>query len=570
MLKIFASIFFILSFAACAIGQSWADSLEWAEWGDPERFIIRFQRSKKDTTLLHGDFKVKFAGRVVIDGQFRRNRKSGRWQFFNPESGEQSAEGLYVGGMQHEDWIYATNAGTPRAEKRFYYGGLRGSARSYYTNGNKRAELQHRNDSVLSTLSFFYPNGDTAVHRTFTTDRLPWKAQHRSYYRNGPQYEDYSYRITPGSVPIDERIDPIALLFCSSPERDVRLPTSLLAYDGTYRKYHSTGYPWEFFTFVNDTLDAVFTMQNQWGKPVNYGDFGMKPNRPASGRLIRYHATGDTASIEAYRNGVLHGAAQYYDENRRKLATGSFDNGYPSGEWTFYDRDSRPEAYHQFIGRDSIQVEAVRRNAIRDSEGTYVNLLKQGAWITYDFYGDTAEVATFSAGLRNGPYRSYLNGARQKSGRYKDNVRTGFWATYNNAGRISWSDTIPPVRSSGKYGLAAFYALDLPVHSRFDHTVTLEPARLLSAFNEPFLRIIDGKAYNVTMQAGRDDGEAVFALYVEDTGHVIGLESVKFNREAWYKTGLLALQQMPYLRPASLEGIPKRSIQLISFYFEEL
>lgn len=571
MLKVIASIALFWFFAFPVAAQLTADSLEWAEWGDPERFLIRFQRSKADTTLLHGRFTVRFQGNTVIDGSFKRNRKAGEWSFFDPETGARSASGNYLGGMQHETWTYASNEGTPRAEKTFYFGDLQGPAKSYYTNGNLRATFRHLNENKLSSLVYFYPNGDTAVYRSFNTDTHPWRAQHRSFYRKGPRYENYSYLIdTTSSTRWITALDPVVHFFCSSPLDDALLPDALLSLDGTYRKYHSTGYQWELFAYVRDTLDAVFSVNNQWGEPVDYGGYGLRPNAPASGALIRYHATGDTASVEHYVKGVRQGAARYYDENERKLAKGYFTDGYPSGEWTFYDRDSRPQAIHRFVGRDSIFVEVTRRNDIRDSEGLYVNRLKEGTWVTYDFYGDTAEVSSFTGGMRDGAFRSYLNGARRKSGYYRENVRTGLWATYNNFGKVSWSDTLPDVRTSGKYGSAAFYELSFPVRSTFDHRTFYETAQLLPIFNEPFLRIIDGKAYNVTMQAGRDDGEAVFALYVEDTGHVVGLESVKFNRDEWYKTGLLALQQIPYLKPASLQGVPKRSIQLISFYFEPL
>lgn len=555
---------FILS-SSSAGAQPDSDSLEWATWGHPRNFLIRFQREAQDTTRLEGRFEVSYQGREVMDGQFEHSKKTGDWKFYHPENGLLAAEGNYVGGQPHGQWKYYRNDGNLKSVRHFYYGEPRRITTSYYAGGNPRAEVLYDASGRLQQLTYFYDNGDTALQRTINHEVTPLEVDHRSFYKRGPRFEEYSFRIAGDVTFSTDFSNPLSVYSLTDPEFDALLATDGVMLNGSFRRFHSSGYLWEHLYFVNDTLDACYASNNQWGTPQDRGDF-----RAGSGKLIRYHRDNDTARVEHYKNGLRHGEARYFKEGGQLLARGNFSQGKPEGEWRFYDRDGRVHETHHFIAPDTIEVSALRKSNFEDRKGRYVGLLKEGRWVYFDFYGDTASVENYRNGLRDGPYRSYLQGAIHQRGTYRENLPTRTWNTFNNQGRISWQDSLPDITSSGKFNTGSRYQLYFPLSSSFRFTPTLNTSQLLPLMEEPFVRIIDGRPHEVTMRAGRDDGEAVFALMVEATGHVVGLEMVRFNRPEFYYTGLFALQQIPYLSPATLEGVPIKSIQLISFYFTPL
>lgn len=555
----------ILLLSGPAGAQPVADSLEWATWGHPRGFLIHFQREKRDTTKLEGRFEVAYTGREVMSGQFTESKKTGFWQFYHPENGLLSAEGHYVSGQPHGDWRYYRIDGQLKSSKTYAFGEPREISRSYYDGGSLRAEVLYDDQGRPVQLTYFYDNGDTAMQRTINHDNSPVEITHRSFYKRGPRFEEYRFSIASEATFTTDYSNPFVLFTLTDPEYDALLHEKGIVFNGSFRRYHSSGYLWEHLYFVNDTLDACYAINNQWGTPQDRGTF-----RSGTGSLVRYHRDNDTARVEHYTNGLRNGEARYYNEGGQLLASGSFRAGHPKGDWRFYDRDGRVRETHHFISSDSIEISATQRSNFPDLKGLYVNRMKESQWINFDFYGDTASVENYHRGLREGSYRSYLQGALHQQGFYRENIPTGEWVTYNNQGRISWRDSLPEVTSSGKFTNGAFYELFFPLSSSFRFSPILHTACVLPLQEEPFVRFIDGQPFEVTLKAGRDDGEAVFALHVEPTGHVVGLDMVRFNHPEFYLTGLFTLQQIPYLSPATLEGVPIKSIQLISFYFTPL
>ncbi|MCH2197551.1 MAG: hypothetical protein MK081_02125 [Flavobacteriales bacterium] len=547
------------------------DSTEWAVWGNTQAFLLKFERLVDDTLVLHGDFLASFEGRLIMEGSFQKGRKNGRWQHYDMNTEMLTAEGQYVAGLRHNVWIFYTATGQKKAQKRYYYGELKGQLISWYNNGNTRMQGILQNDSTLQSLDFFYANGDTALHRNFrwNEDGL-LEVDHRSYYKTGPRYEHYGYLIDTKSPTIQRQLnfyqDPLDVVFGSDPVNDPRLEKDPYLLDGSYRRYHDSGYLWEHLSYDKGLLFEHYEASDQWGKPQDKGNIV-----DGTGQRITYHRGGDTALIANYVNGVLHGPILTYEEQNRKSYQGNYKSGKRHGEWKIYDIEERLKVICDFQG-DTAYFSETKRGDIIDYRGMYVNGMLEGPWLTFDYYGDTLRFDNYERGLLEGEFREYRSESLYKSGYYSKGVPTGVWNTYNVRQKITWTDSIPPV---------TYVKLLEPQNQLLTGPKVVSDYRFKPAVTYPTVpdfmiypstQKIGDKFFEVRIEVGKKlrSGEVVFLVTVEDTGHVTGIESIKFNRPEFYEYALGVLQQLPFMYPMQFEGVPRNSKQRIAFTFKEL
>lgn len=543
------------------------DSLEWATWGDSQAFLLRFQRLTSDTTVLQGSFTAFFEGRRIIEGQFDANLKSGHWQHYDPILGNLTAEGSYDHGKRVKQWTFYYSDGSLRAQKKYTAGKLFGEMRSFHPNASLAAEVIFENDSIVRRFISYYDSGDTALVRDFQQDQKQLKIQHRSFYLKGPPFEIYEAQVDLASPSLMNQLaqgkDPLMLIYAADQE-DLLDDEPPFHYLGSYRKYHITGRLWEHLWFDKGKLFEYYACNDQWGNTLEKGDFSN-----GSGKAIRYHQAADTALIVHYNGGRRDGLFTYFREGFLPGFSGEFTQGSASGIWFLYDRNGRIRKEFRF-NNDSTSVREERRNDVRDHVGYYVNRRKEGTWIHFDFYGDTASVTNFRNGMKEGQYLEYRRGALFKEGSFDQDVRTGEWTTFNMRGKETWNDRLPEVQgTNGSHDVWQLY-FDEKIEAANRHELTYHKARLPYKFREEQVRKINERYYRVKMMVGETDGDANFKLLIEDTGHVIAIECITFNRPEFYEFALGLLQNLAFMYPGSFEQIPRTNKETVAFYFEEL
>jgi antitoxin component YwqK of YwqJK toxin-antitoxin module len=547
------------------------DTIEWSEWGDARGFLMKYQRSVNDTTLLHGRFETFLEGRLVMKGQFHTRRKDGLWEHFHPVTGKPAARGYYRRGLRNGRWEFYSVDGVLKSTKDYKNGLPAGYHTSYYANGKPRMLLSLRNDTAITEVVLFYPEGDTLLRRSFVYGDTLVRCAHQSYYRKGPRFEAYTFTLDPDHPVIAQRLkwgfDYLADVVLADPTTDYFLPSTVMALDGSYRRFHSNGRQWEHRVYENNRLINVLGSHNRWGRLRNNGDFVN-----GNGQLIRYADHGDTARVEHYRNGLRHGPARYYEPRLRKRAEGHFLDGKPSGTWLHRGADQSVRLIITYHTPDSATSRAIPKAAVTAHEGSYVNGVRQGKWVFYDYYGDTLTVEHYRQGLPHGPFRQYTLGVLEREGNFIDGVPDGLWHTYNRNGKITWIENFS-AQSGYDNELAPPYRLefDYPVHSKFAYSMSRsEPSIVQQMGNVPWEIVINNRRVAMFATAGRQDGDVVFALDVEDTGHVYAVRSLKSSHPDYYQAALDFVGVMPYMTPATFEGMPRESRAIISFYFDEI
>lgn len=552
------------------------DTLEWGTWGNSELFLMRFERSVNDTTLLHGDYEVYFAGTMLIRGGFNRRLKHGVWEHYHPVTRRLMAVGLFNRGYRDGEWEYYYTDGSLRARKAFHSGDASETQISYFRDGRKRMELSRDEFGIVDDLILYYPNGDTLLRRTCdNSDECLSRCVNRSYYRKGPRFEHYEYLLDrcheEAVAGMRRGEDYITSIYLLNPGSDTYRANSIARHNGPYRKYHNNGRLWEQHYYDNGRLINVLATYSRGGRMRGGGTI-----LEGSGALIRYNARGDTARVENYSNGYRNGPARYYELRARKRAEGYYTDGHPSGRWKLRGGDQRVRTHIDFIRPDSALSTGVRRTQITGHEGAYVDFMREGKWIFYDFYGDTASVEHYHNGLLDGPFRSYKSGVLERTGYFRDGVPDGEWLTYNRSGKVTWSELYNA--SEGTADMAPPYRLELdfPIFDRFNNAErSFEPEWHEARFVPDYIRMpwegnIDGRRTFMTAVAGRSDGAVIFAVDVEDTGHIFGIRVIKSSRSEYYRAAADFLGMMPFMYPATYAGMPRTSRQIISFYFTEI
>lgn len=546
------------------------DTIEWADWGRGQAFQLRFQRSINDTTLLHGAFEAYYHDQIIIKGQFDRKRKTGIWEHYDLETGNSVARGQHVRGRQHGDWVYAFPSGLAMAKKQFNFGLPAGWQTSSYPDQKPRAQIYQRNDTLVDQITFFFPTGDTAWMRTFTNHNgFESEAEHRSYYPSAAPAERYRLLVLRDDAQVrstmkrgDNYLTTVAM--ADPGIRDLfHVPEA--CYHGSYRRYHYNGRRAEQLVYDRGELINALQPIDQWGNFMNGGDFD-----DGHGQLIRYGFDRDTARIEHYRDGKRHGSARYFEAGNRVTATGQHNGDHPTGRWNLYDAIRRIDVL-DFINDSTIDVHKIRRNNIVDYRGTYRNYRKHGAWNFFDFYGDSLLHINYENGRRHGVSRRFNQGTLEVLRHYRHDVPHDLWQVYNRRGKISWTDTLQAGVYSQAFSGDEELWVDFPVitSQRFDPT--WQPAALHIYYMTHRQVVINKKRMHYACTVlPITNPDVVYALDIEDTGHVVGITCLSSTKPTYYALTLEFLQAMPFMFPARLEGLPMATRQLVYFEFEEL
>jgi antitoxin component YwqK of YwqJK toxin-antitoxin module len=566
--KLFLFLYVIL---ASTVSNAQEDSLEWAKWGIADSFNMEFQRLTCDTTVLQGKFLAFYRDHVIIDGQFDQGKKVGQWKHFSLYTDTLRAEGLFENGIQTGEWNHYHLNGQLKSTKRLINGLKKGEQTSFYKNGNQRFEAYYVNNKHIQAFTTFYATGDTALHRTFDFSQSIWKGNSRSYYNRGPKYETYAFEVDPnnpnlqqllaGGFSLEEHV------FLNLNGVKQKHPYPWMRLEGSYRKYHSTGYMWEHLVYLDGRLSNVLQGSNQWGSPQKQV---FEENDTQQFKLVRFQNTGDTLSVENYKDGFLNGSSEYYESLNRITWSGSFSKAVPQGLWKQYDRNLFPYKTINFSNPDSIRIKTERKEGILLTEETLANNQLNGKQLIYGYYGELESEIEFSDGLLDGQYIAYRKERPFKTGAYTEGIKTGTWETFNPRGKVTWSEAFEGINCQKDLSPSTPLMIVSAASSAYKYQPVFLPADLHISFQTPFVQNVGGAPHSIRLATGGRTGDVLFMVTVEDTGHIIKIECIGASKEDFYQISLSILQQMPFMFPAYIEGMPETTECIVSFNFNRL
>lgn len=544
------------------------DDVEWFRWGPASGFHVKAQRLVEDTTVLHGIYKAYYQENVMADGTFEMGKKSGTWKYFN-EGESLACEGNYLEGNKQGKWTYYFINGNTQCIKSFDDGMESGTWKSYYSNQTSYAELKHSN-GWPQELKVFFNNADSALVRDFRFDGARVHVNHRSWYKNGPTRElmKYSFLLEDTLMADLEqhRLPNYFIGFFDHRAGKELEPKTSIRIEGQHKMYHPTGPMQAHHIYDDGILSNVIPAFDKWG---NIQDFGTW--KDGNGLLISYHHNGDTARIVGYSEGKMNGHFYTYEERGRLRQKGKMCNGSPCGSWINFDVNLKMDHQLLFNDRtDGYQLISYAGNNRKSAMSNWSDGRMNGAMLEFDQYLDTLSHFHFINGLQHGTQKRFINGSLKEKGQAQFGQPIGIWKTYNPKGKITYEELM----SDNGYINESFHSYRqewfLWPTDQEPLSYDFLPPRITSNYFENEVLNIGNQLWQLNISTGGSEGDVIFLVTVEDTGHVKSIECMKHNGKEFYTAALKRLEGMLFAQPGEIFGIPQTSSFYLAFHFEPI
>lgn len=133
----------------------------------------------------------------------------------------------------------------------------------------------------------------------------------------------------------------------------------------------------------------------------------------------------------------------YYENSYSKRYQGTFDNGKPTGRFTYYALEGHVNSIVDFINDSISDVQMFHDNGTIMAEGKYLNKLKTGKWFIYSRNDYLLNIFTYHKGALEGTQYTYhpkfddyekLKVMEQYE--CKGGLKHGLWKEFNKLGRV--------------------------------------------------------------------------------------------------------------------------------------
>lgn len=563
----------------CVMGVAWfglqASGQTAHSWGHPRDVLIRYHHRTGDSTRLQGPFEASCAGRPWLEGHFEDSRKEGEWTTYHLETGQPLAHGTFAAGRPVGEWTFGYPDGRIRATGRFDpQGAHEGIWTSYHAGSvDERRVWAEWGDEHLHVMS---AAGDTLLSRRLIGED---KMTERTFATGGRLLREVTYKwFASPSANIDT--SPRGRLLV--PPAEERLFVSGFAGDeeghwvpwGSIRRYSVYGAMMEHLVWRGDTLLQVVASHDAFGKSAETPRTQWDPLR-GSGVLVRRHSDGSVAAEVEYEDNLRHGAFTKRLPNGRILVAGLFHHGRATGTWQMNEITGRlavtasPDDAGCWTGQ-AWGLSGRQTERFRTCGGW-----ADGEQVTFDAYGDTAEVSTWAMGLLSGPFRAYRRGELFLQGAHSDQTRSTTWSTFNPRGQVTheshydeaprgWDrQAWPPPRNRPGPLLSLMAGQDDgPGETAWPWGWRSSPSGAAGFDENVGLReSADGLGWDLGWQI--NDGAVAHIVEWDVTGHVIGLQCLFSERRDLRHLAESGLQRMLVVRPETRFGFPMPGADLV-------
>jgi antitoxin component YwqK of YwqJK toxin-antitoxin module len=217
-----------------------------------------------------------------------------------------------------------------------------------------------------------------------------------------------------------------------------------------------------FQVFKGDTINRIDLKgrkQGLWKKYYQTDTLfmeGVYKDGKHSGTFKTYHKNGQKQSVLKFRGLTEVSDAVLYNDSAQLIA---------KGKYIVHDKDSVWIYYNGTTGNIS-------------SEERYKKGVEEGIWKVFYPNGQVAELVTYKAGIKSGPYIKYFeNGKPKMEGKMEKNLLEGKVTLYYSNGKI-WQQGI--YKSGDKQGIWNIYKEDgnLEKQEEFNNGLLKEPAKM--------------------------------------------------------------------------------------------
>lgn len=449
---------------------------------DPTWFCARADGTK------HGPFYSLFPDQQIeIEGAYTDGKLDGPWQR-RFASGAIAEQGTYVLGQRDGEWQQLADTGTLIGSYTLKAG--TGTLKRWLDDGPLYSEVTLKAGVPHGAMKIYDREGRVVISAKYYAGKLD--GDHIIGWKNTLRIEQTFARGTlkgPRKIwqfwnlLIDETYDAKGKLDGAfTIWRDRRSPRVVGTYDhgkktGTWRwmdkhnKLERQGTfvdgkksgPWTEYTDSKVTFTGSFTDGKPDGEFVYADAGGTELGRftitAGTGAMQTFHSNKKLSSSTQLRNGEMHGKHEEYSFRGQTLVEGEYHADKKHGWWHEYTETGELTLEQQWkrgkldgavkkydLGK--LVSEATYKDGKADGKyaeyrdgkpsltGQFLADRRDGTWTSYDPLGAVTLIATYKAGVLDGPWKQLVDGAVVE-GMMVAGRRSGTWTRTDKAGQVS-------------------------------------------------------------------------------------------------------------------------------------
>ncbi|MET1258136.1 hypothetical protein ABV409_02285 [Flagellimonas sp. DF-77] len=367
---------------------------EYFATGSP-RSVINFSDGQ-----AHGpELKYYSNGAVELDMMSANGEAEGSYKIFhpngNPKEVGQTSNGNYAG-----SW------------KTYYSTGVIESEYSYGDNGTIDGDYHYYDTDGKLNYTFVYRKGELIAYTYFDKDggiieqnrKKGGEFYYKGYSPQGALVTEGLYDIKGGKVG-EWKYYANGILTDKGTYKDNLL-------QGAYTSYFPNGDIRAISNYTNDSLQGYSASYFPNGKIKRQG---WNKDGRAHGEWISHYPDGGISEVNFFHKDQLHGVQKLFSGNGVLYKTSTYAYGEPVKE-TYYDAQGQ-EHFSFTNDNEQTKYEVTYRhyNGKPSVTFNYVNGIRHGAYVSFDFYGTKISEGEYLNGELHGPLKLYHDNGQLKT-----------------------------------------------------------------------------------------------------------------------------------------------------------
>ncbi|UKM65408.1 tetratricopeptide repeat protein [Flavobacteriaceae bacterium GSB9] len=356
------------------------------------------------------------------------------------------------------------------SETNYIDGELNGSYKSYYTNGNTLEEGHASENYYNGPWKSYYRDG--TLQASFSYNQGSLDGEYKYFDTDGKPYYDYLYR--KGEIIEYKYYDKKGNVLSEGKKKGGEFQfkghhpngnilskglyditggkegyweffskNGVLIEKGNYSKnkatgeyilYHNNGKVESISNYVNDSLSGYYSNYFKNGQLKRQGWY---KNNLGHGEWQSYYIDGTLQVINFYHKDKLHGVQEFYSVDGKLEHTSKYRYGELLEETYFDIQGNLINTVNYEPNASNFTIKILHQNKTPNVVIDYVNGIKHGKYLGYDFYGNKSTEGNYWNGAQDGKWIWYYdNGKTESAMNYKNGNLNGESLNYYEDGAV--------------------------------------------------------------------------------------------------------------------------------------
>lgn len=489
----------------------------------------------------HGvEKKYHFNKKIASEISYANGELNGPYKAFH-SNGAIWKEGISIDNYYNGPFKTYYRNGNLESDEIYHHGSLDGENKYYDTDGKLQSEFLYRKGETIA-----YKYLDKTGNILKEARKKGGEFQFTGYSPQGIKFSEGLYDIKGGKEGLWQFYSNNGVLTSQGKYSDNKA-------FGEHINYYNNGEMESISQYENDSLSGYYVQYHKNGTMKQQGWY--KKNT-AQGEWHSYYTNGTLKEINYYHNGDLYGTQKLFAVNGKPERSFIYKLGKLYSETYFDEKGNALGNINYRPEESSYKVVYKFNNGKTDVEIDYVNGVKHGKYISYNYYGDVTLEGGYNNGEMNGKWTWYHpNGKVSYVKNYRDGNLHGEVLDYYENGNLNEKE----VYEFGKIvGTSTEYHDNGKISQTTEHENNNVHGRKVFYDNSGKLQLI--RFYNYDRLIGysyldANSQELPMIPIENETGKIKAyFDNGKVSREMEYKNGELVKNYKEYYYSGQLES----------------